>query len=100
MSATGLKLIESEDLTLDEILCIEAEDHLALADVRYTQPRGDKFTIGCERIHVLNKISQPDSSDKAEQFWLLIEDYRKWIRHGIAMPRPDANKAEVAELDR
>ena len=100
ISATGLKLISSENLPLDEILCVEAEDHLALADVRYAQPRGDKFTIGCERIHVLNKIAQPQDKDKAEQFRVLIEDYRNWIRHGIATPRPDANRAEVAELDR
>lgn len=100
ISATGLKLIASENLPIDEILCVEAEDHLALADVRYTQPRGDKFTIGCERIHVLNKIAQPQDKDKAEQFRVLIEDYRKWIRHGIATPRPDAIKSEIAELDR
>ena len=50
----GGKLIAPESLPLDEILSIEAEDHLAFAEVRYSQPRGDKFTIGCERIHLLN----------------------------------------------
>jgi hypothetical protein len=100
ISATGLKLIAPESLAVDEILSIEAEDHLALADVRYAQPRGDKFTIGCERIHVLNKVSLPDDKVKVDQIRLLIDDYRNRIRTGIATERPDTNQAEAARLDR
>jgi hypothetical protein len=100
ISATGVKLIAPESLPLEDILTIEAEDHLALADVRYTQPRGDKFTIGCERIHVLNKTSLPNETAKAEQIRLLIEDYRNRMREGMATPRPDTDPAEAARLDR
>jgi PilZ domain len=32
VSATGLKLVAPESLAVDEIISIEAEDHLALAD--------------------------------------------------------------------
>jgi hypothetical protein len=99
ISATGLKLIAPESLPVDEIIAIEAEDHLALADARYSQPRGDKFTIGCERIHVLNKVSLPDEKAKVDQIRLLIDDYRNRIRTGIATERPDTNQAEAARLN-
>jgi hypothetical protein len=99
ISATGLKLIAPESLAVDEIVSIAAEDHLALADVRYSQPRGDKFTIGCERIHLLNKVSLPNEKPKIEQIQLLIEDYRNRIRTGIATERPDTNQVEAARLD-
>ena len=99
ISATGLKLIASESLPIDEILSIEAEDHLALADVRYSQPRGDKFTIGCERIHLLNKVSLPNDKLKVEQIRLVIEDYRNRMRSGLATPRPDIDESEAARLD-
>jgi hypothetical protein len=99
ISATGLKLIAPESLPVDEIIAIEAEDHLALADARYSQTRGDKFTIGCERIHVLNKVSLPDDQVKVDQIRLLIDDYRNRIRTGIATERPDTNPAEAAKLN-
>jgi len=100
ISATGLKIVSPESFDVDEIISMEAEDHLALADVRYSQPRGDKFTVGCERIHVLNKITLPDEKTKVEQVRLLVEDYRNRISGGIAAPRPDADKAEAARLER
>ncbi len=99
ISATGLKLIAPESLPVDETIAIEAEDHLALADARYSQPRGDKFTIGCERIHVLNKVTLPEEKSKVDQIRLLIDDYRNRIRTGIAAERPDTNQAEAARLD-
>jgi hypothetical protein len=86
ISATGLKLISPENVAVDEIISIEAEDHLALADARHSQPRGDKFTVGCERIHVLNKVPLPAERSKVDQIRLLIDDYRTRIRTGIATP--------------
>jgi hypothetical protein len=100
ISATGIKIIAPESLAADEIISMEAEDHLALADVRYSQPRGDKFTVGCERIHVLNKVSLPDEKSKVEQIRLLVEDYRNRISGEIATPRPDIDRAEAARLER
>ncbi len=100
VSATGLKLVAPESLAVDEIISIEAEDHLALADTRYSQPRGDKFTIGCERIHVLNKVSLPDEKTQVDHIKRLIDDYRDRIRTAIATERPDTNAADTARLDR
>jgi hypothetical protein len=99
ISATGLKLIAPESLPVDEIIAIEAEDHLALADARYSQPRGDKFTIGCERIHALNKVALPEEKSKVDQIRSLIDDYRNRIRTGIAAERPDTNQVDSARLN-
>jgi hypothetical protein len=96
ISATGLKIIAPESLSKDEIISIEAEDHLALADVRYSQPRGDKFTIGCERIHVLNKVSEMDQKSRAEQIQHLVDDYRNRIRTGLTTRPPNGNQVEPA----
>jgi hypothetical protein len=99
ISATGLKVIAPENLPVDEIIAVESEDHLALADIRYSQARGDKFTLGCERIHLLQKVTLPKDRDKVEQIRILIADYRDRIRGGMAMPRPDVNGADAAKLD-
>jgi hypothetical protein len=99
ISATGLKLIAPESLSVDDIIALEAEDHLAIADVRYSQPRGDRFTIGGERIHLLHKVSLPKDETKIEAIRFLIDDYRNRLRDGIVTPRPDANEAEIARLD-
>src|SRR5579871_4317312 len=99
ISATGLKVVAPENLPVDEIIAVEGEDHLALADIRYSQARGDKFTLGCERIHLLQKVVLPDDRDKVEQIRLLIADYRDRIRAAMATPRPDVNAAEAAKLD-
>ena len=99
ISATGLKLIAPESLPVNEIIAIEAEDHLALADARYSQPRGDKFTIGCERIHALNKVALPEEKSKVDQIRSLIDDYRNRIRTGIAAERPDTNQVDSARLN-
>jgi hypothetical protein len=99
ISATGLKIIAPESLSKDEIISIEAEDHLALADVRYSQPRGDKFTIGCERIHVLNKVSEMDQKSKAEQIRLLVDDYRNRIQAGLTTPPPNGRQLEPAPVE-
>src|SRR6202521_1378685 len=55
ISATGMKLVTDEGLPVDEVVALEVEDHLVLADVRYSEPRGDKFAIGAERIHAVDK---------------------------------------------
>lgn len=99
ISATGLKLISSASMPMDDILAIEADDHLALADVRYCQPRGDKFTIGCERIHVMQKASLPEERPKVEQIRQLVDEYRNKMRTGFTTPHPDTNGTETARFE-
>ncbi len=84
ISATGMKVVMDEGLPVDEVVALEVEDHLVLADVRYSEPRGDKFTIGAERIHAVDKDVLPQEKNRAEQIRFLVEDYRRRIRLAIA----------------
>lgn len=99
VSATGIKLVCDQSLPVDDIIAIEAEEHLALADVRYSQPRGDKYTIGVERIHLAIKASLPTDKPKIERIHALVGDYRNRIRTAIATPRARSSEEEVALID-
>src|SRR5438128_1582472 len=94
ISATGLKFIIDESLPVDEVVALEVEDHLVLADVRYSQPRGEKFAIGAERIHAVDKTALPQDKPRAEQIRFVVEDYRARIRLAIAGERAQVKKQE------
>src|ERR1700694_5213395 len=66
ISAAGMKFVVSEVVPIDEVVVLEAEDHLVLADVRYSEPRGEKFVIGAERIHAVAKSALPLDKTRAE----------------------------------
>jgi c-di-GMP-binding flagellar brake protein YcgR len=72
ISATGMKLVTDEGLPVDEVVALEVEDHLVLADVRYSEPRGDKFAIGAERIHAVDKSALPPDKTRAEQIRFVV----------------------------
>jgi hypothetical protein len=94
ISPTGLKFVTTESLPVDEVVALEVEDHLVLADVRYVEPRGDQFAIGAERIHAIHKASLPPNKSWAEQIRFAVEDYRKRIRLAIAGETAQVNKQE------
>jgi hypothetical protein len=94
ISATGIKFILHESLPVDEILALEVEDHMVVADVRYSQPRGDKFAIGAERIHAVDKAALPPDKTRAEQIRFVVDDYRARIRSAIAAETVQVKKQE------
>jgi hypothetical protein len=94
ISATGLKFVLDEGLPVDEVVALEVEDHLVLADVRYSEPRGDKFAIGAERIHAVDKAALPQDKTRAEQIRFVVNDYRSRIRLAIAGETAQAQKQE------
>jgi hypothetical protein len=94
ISATGLKFVVDELLPMDELVALEAEDHLVLADVRYSQPRGEKFAIGAERIHAVDKAVLPQHKTKAEQIRFVVDDYRSRIRLAVAGEKAPVKKPE------
>jgi hypothetical protein len=97
VSATGVKFIVNESLSVDEIVGLEVEEHVVLADVRYSEPRGEKFAVGAERIHAVDKAALPQDKTRSEQIRLVVEDYRKRIRLAIAGEQDQVKKQE-AEL--
>jgi hypothetical protein len=94
ISAAGMKLVVDEAVPLDEVVVLEAEDHLVLADVRYSEPRGEKFVIGAERIHAVAKSALPLDKTRAEQIRFVVDDYRTRIRSAIAGETTQVNKPE------
>lgn len=94
ISATGVKLVTEEGLPVDEVVALEVEDHLVLADVRYSEPRGDKFAIGAERIHAVDKSALPLDKTRVEQIRFVVDDYRNRIRLAIAAETAQVKKPE------
>jgi hypothetical protein len=94
ISATGMRFVADESLPVDEVVALEVEDHLVLADVRYSEPRGDKFVIGAERIHAVDKSALPQDKTSAEQIRYVVGDYRNRIRLAIAAETAQVKKPE------
>jgi hypothetical protein len=97
ISSTGVKFVSDEMLPADEVVALDVEDHLVLADVRYSEPRGEKFTIGAERIHSVDKAALPEGKTRAGQIRFLVDDYRGRIRLAIA-GEAAAGKKQEGEL--
>lgn len=96
ISSTGVKFVADQKLRPDDMIVLEVEDHLVLADVRYSEPRNDKYVVGAERIHALDKAALPADQAKAEQIQFLVDDYRARIRAAVTGPQP-ASKPGHAE---
>ncbi len=84
ISATGVELLADKSLLMDGIVGLELEDHFVLGDVRYTQPRGDKYTIGAERVYTAGKNASQQDQDPAEQMRTVVQDFHKCVRARIA----------------
>jgi hypothetical protein len=107
VSGAGLRLVADRELPEDQIITIETDQHLILADVRSCLPRGNRFGIGAERIHSAAKLALPPASSRAERNQILIEDFhrrlldelqnppdRAAIRSSPAVERFEANHAD------
>ena len=90
ISEAGIKFLSTESLETDEVVVLDVEDHLVLADVRYSEVRGDKYIVGAERIHTVPKSSIPAGYGKARQIQFAVEEYRGRIRTAILHPRQKA----------
>lgn len=75
VSGSGMQLVADEPLIVDEMVSLEVGPHLVLAGVRYCTPRGRKFTIGVERVHVVFATSLAEHENKAARILALVEDY-------------------------
>jgi hypothetical protein len=88
ISATGMKLVADESLPADEIISVEVEHHLVLADVRYSLPWGSKFAIGVEKVHTLQKLTLSKETTRIQKIHTLIDDFRLPLHSGRAGAAP------------
>jgi hypothetical protein len=77
VSGAGLRLVTDAEFHTDQIITVETDQHVILADVRNCLARGTKFGIGAERIHSAAKLSLPQTASKAERNRVLVEDFHR-----------------------
>src|ERR1700681_964845 len=83
-SASVIRLVMDEHLHPEQVIGVEVENHLVLADVRHSTPRGSKFTIGAERIHTLQELSLPERATRMERIDALVNDFQLRLRNGLS----------------
>jgi hypothetical protein len=77
ISGLGLRLVADVEFHQDQIITVETDQHLILADVRNCEPRGSRFAVGAERVHSSAKVSLSTSASKAERNHELVEEYHR-----------------------
>lgn len=93
ISGAGMRLVAPRELPEDQLICVEVGQHLVLAEVRNTSPRGSRFLIGAEKIHTLNLLTLPDSMNTQDRIQALVDDYHLRIQFALEADRekgPDA----------
>ena len=74
VSGIGMKIIADASWPVDTLLVVEMENHLVLARVRYTTPRGPKFSLGAERIFSVLKHTLPPGESRVAWHQLLLAE--------------------------
>jgi RodZ C-terminal domain len=104
ISGFGLRLITTVEFHEDDIIVIETDQHLILADVRNCEMRGNRFGVGAERIHSAVKPLVSPTSSLVERNQALVEAYHHRLREElpdtsepVAEGRP-ARRIEIAGL--
>jgi Domain of unknown function (DUF4115)/PilZ domain len=77
VSGAGLRLVTDAEFQEDQIVTIETDQHLILADVRNCLARGAKFGVGAERIHSAAKLALPPTTSRIERNQALVEDFHR-----------------------
>jgi hypothetical protein len=83
ISGGGMRLVASQDVPEDQMVCIEVGQHLVLAEVRRSAPRGSRFVIGAEKVHTLNLLTLPESMSRQDQLQALVDDYHLRIQFAL-----------------
>ncbi len=58
ISGTGMRFLAPESMEAENVVAIEVDSRLILAEVRYCQPRGTRFVVGARRLHEIAKDAQ------------------------------------------
>ena len=83
ISGMGMRIVADECLLAGEIIVAETDEHLILAEVRNSHPRGDKHVLGVQRVHSVLKDSLPQESARIEQTELLIKALCSRVQAGL-----------------
>ena len=83
ISGGGMRLVATKALDEDQLICVEVGQHLVLAEVRSSVPRGSRFLIGAEKIHTFNLLTLPESLSLQDRIQALIDDYHLRIQFAL-----------------
>lgn len=83
ISGGGMRLVANQEVPEDQMVCIEVGQHLVLAEVRRSAPRGSRFVIGAEKVHTLNLLTLPESMNKQDRLQALVDDYHLRIQFAL-----------------
>ena len=83
VSATGMRAVVDSPLPAGETVLVELEDHLILAETRYTQERGDKYSLGLRRVHEMMKSALPQS--RIERLEKILEGLPEYSENGESL---------------
>jgi hypothetical protein len=76
-SANGMKLLSPEKLLEDVIIGLDLEFHVVLAVIRHWHPLGERYAIGAERIHVIDKDALRQGEPTGDQMRAILAE-RGW----------------------
>ena len=99
VSAAGVRIVVDQEFQPEQIVAIETDQHLILAEVRHCGARGARFSVGAERLHAAAKLFLPHSGSRGELIQALIEDYHRRLTDALmAAPAESVQaKMKVAE---
>ncbi len=88
ISGLGLRFVAETEFREDEIVTLDTDQHLILADVRNCRVRGARFLIGAERIHSTAKVSLPQTASKLDRNEALVAEYHRRLRGELPPAEP------------
>lgn len=83
ISGAGMKLVADVVLPPDQMISIETGQQVVLAEVRHCSPRGSKFAIGAEKVHVMPAATLEQHASKVARLQALVDDYHLRLKKGI-----------------
>jgi hypothetical protein len=86
MSGAGFQLLADEDLRPGQMIVVETDAHLMLAETRNSHRRGDRYAVGAQRLHTYSKLDVPDQAGTLQKVQILINDYQQKSRKESAIP--------------
>ncbi len=86
VSGAGLRVLASEVFEPNQIITVETDQHLILAEVRNCTANGSKFSIGAERVHSVAKLSLPRTASRGERNQVLVEDFHRRLHAELDSP--------------
>ena len=95
ISGGGMRLVSTRNLAEETMICVEVGQHLVLAEVRSSTPRGSRFQIGAAKVHTLNLLTLPEKSISAEdRIQALVDDYHLRIQFALEGKQDNGEEAD------